>query len=240
MRCALLLLVLLALPRAGDAQVISGTLVETESLTPLHGGVVALLDQDSATVAESRTDSVGAFFFTIPRGGSYRLTAAQTGYRTAASPLLTIGSRDTLEVEFSLARDVVMLDPLVVKARSRRITSAARRFYDRAEIRAGGTYITREEIEKAHPLRTTELFRSIPGVQTTPMMGGNHVTVRGGCRPTVFIDGVRVNGYRSIDDLVEPMDLEGVEVYRAAHGAPVEYGGMQAGCAVVLLWTRIE
>lgn len=240
MRCALLLLVLLALPRAGDAQVISGTLVQTEGLTPLRGGVVSLLDQDSATVAESRTDSVGAFFLTVPGGGSYRLTAAQTGYRTAVSPLLTIGSRDTLEVEFSLARDVVILDPLVVKARSRRITAAARRFYDRAGTRAGGTFITREEIDRVHPSHTTDLFSSIPGVQTRPMMGGSSVRVRGGCRPTVFVDGIRVNGYRSIDDLVQPMDLEGVEVYRAAHEAPIEYGGMQAGCAVVLLWTRIE
>lgn len=240
MRCLLLLLVLLAVPTRGVAQIISGTLLETGSAAPLREGVVSLLDEDSVSVAASRTDSLGAFALAIPRAGTYRLRAEHAGYLAAASPPLSLGSLDTLQVEFSLARDVVVLEPLVVTARSRRLTAAARRFYDRAGTSAGGTFITREEIERQHPLQTTDLFRSIPGVQTTPMMGGSGVTVRGGCRPTVFVDGIRVNGYRSIDDLVQPMDLEGVEVYRAAHQAPVEYGGLRAGCAVVLLWTRIE
>lgn len=240
MRCAILLLALLAFATSGAAQIVSGTLVETGSATPLRGGTVSLLDDDSVRVAESRTDSLGAFTLIIPGAGKFRLRAEHAGYLAATSPVLSLGSLDTLQVEFSLARDVVVLEPLVVKARSRRLTAAARRFYDRASNNTGGTFITREEIERSHPLRTTDLFRSIPGVQTTPMLGGSNVTVRGGCRPTVFLDGTRVNGYRSIDDLVQPMNLEGVEVYRAAHQAPVEYGGLQAGCAVVLLWTRIE
>jgi hypothetical protein len=72
------------------------------------------------------------------------------------------------------------------------------------------------------------------------MMGGNSVLIRGTCRPSVYVDGVQVIGYRSIDDLAQPLELEGVEVYRSAYQAPVEFTGLRAGCAVILIWTRIE
>lgn len=223
-----------------QAQLISGILLDAEDQTLLRGGVVTLLDRNSAAVARIRTDSAGAFSFPLARSGSYRLHAGQVGYRAVASPALIIGSRDTVEVEFSLARDVVVLKPLVVKARTRRRTPAAERFYARAEAGGFGTFITRSEIDKVHPIRTTDLLRRIPGIQTTDMMGGSAVSVRGTCRPTVYVDGVRVNGYRSIDDLVQPLDVEGLEVYRSAHNAPVEFTGLRAGCAAILIWTRIE
>lgn len=241
MRHALILLLgLLASASTLRAQAISGTLLDADSRAPLPGGVMTLIGADSAVLAQSPTDSAGAFSFTLPGRGSYRLRAAQPGYHAATSPALSIGASDTLQVEFSLARNIVVLEPLVVRARSRRLTSAARRFYERAESSAFGTFITRAEIERTHPLHTTDLFRRIPGVNTTPVLGGQAVTIRGSCRPTVYVDGVRVDGYRSIDDLVQPLDLEGLEVYRAAHEAPVEYTGFRAGCAVVLIWTRIE
>jgi outer membrane receptor protein involved in Fe transport len=237
---ALALLALLTAPALLPAQIISGTLMEADTRALLAGGSVTLLDGDSVTVANFRTDSAGAFHFTIPRGGSYRLVAQQAGFRPAISPRLVIGARDTLEVEFSLARDVVVLEPLVVTARTRRLTPAAERFYQRARNSIMGDFITRAEIDRLHPLRTTELLNRLPGVSLFPVLGGNSVTIRGSCRPSVYVDGVRVGGYRTIDDLVQPLELEGVEVYRSASSAPVEYTGMGAGCAAILLWTRIE
>ncbi|MBW3629194.1 MAG: carboxypeptidase regulatory-like domain-containing protein [Gemmatimonadetes bacterium] len=235
-----ILLALLATAATAEAQIVSGTLLETQTRSPLSGGVVTLLDQDSAAVARLQTDSLGAFHFTVPRRGTYRLRAESPGYRAATSPALSIGALDTLDVEFSLAHDAVVLEPLVVKARNRRLTPMARRFYDRAKISAFGNFLTREDIEKFHPVRTTELLRRIPGVQTSPVMGGNVVTIRGGCRPTLYVDGSRIWSYRTVDDLVQPLEVEGVEVYRSADQAPAEYTGMHAGCAVILIWTRIE
>ena len=241
MRNALALLVVsLAAAPAARAQVISGALLESGSRAPLPGGVVTLLDADSAATARIETDSAGAFVFSLPRAGSYRLRAEQLGFRATTSPSLTLGSRDTLQVEFALARDAVLLDPLTVTGRSRRLTPAVRRFYERVELGGAGRFITRAEVEKARPARTTELLRRIAGIQLMPMAGGNDVRVRGTCRPSLFVDGVRVHGYRSIDDLAQPYEVEGIEVYRSADQAPVEFTGIQAGCAVVLLWTRID
>ena len=241
MRSALALLGILACaPAALHAQIVNGILLDAGSRAPLAGGQVTVLNRDSALVVQARADSAGAFAFTLPGRGSYRLQADQPGYRTAASPPISIGGNDTLTVEFTLAQDVVVLEPLVVTGRNRRLTPAARRFYDRAERAGFGNFITRDDIERTHPIRITDLFTRIAGIQTAPMMGGNSVTVRGNCRPSVFVDGVRVNGYRTIDDLVQPLDVEGIEVYKSAHTAPAEYTGLRAGCAVVLIWTRIE
>jgi hypothetical protein len=241
MRSALLLsLGLLAAPAAAHAQIISGVVMETESKTRLPGGHVILLNADSVAVASFATDTAGSFSLTLPRAGAYRLRAELVGYRGATSPELNIGNRDTLQVEFSLARDAVVLEGFVVKARNRRLTPAAQRFYDRSRNSISGNFIGRAQIDRVHPTRTTDLFRNIPGVQTTPIMGGANITIRGNCRPTVYVDGVRINGYRSIDDLAQPLELEGVEVYRSADQAPPEFTGLRAGCAVILIWTRIE
>lgn len=240
MKCAILVLGLLAMAPVASAQVVSGTLLEDETRTPLAGGLVTLISASAIIVGQARTDTAGAFHLELPRSGTYRLRAQLLGYAPALSPDIDLGSADTVFVEFSLARDVVLLDPLVVTARSRHLTPAARSFYERAGSIPFGDFITYDEIQKSHVLRTTELLRRIGGMRLTPVAGGNEVTVRGTCRPTVYVDGVRVDGYRTIDDLAQPLELEGLEVYKSAIGAPAEYSGLRAGCAIVLIWTRIE
>jgi hypothetical protein len=239
-KCALLIVGLLAAASSASAQVVSGTLLEDQTRSPLAGGLVTLISDPAIQVGQTRTDSAGAFHLVLPRAGTYRLRAQLLGYAPALSPDIDLGSADTVFVEFSLARDVVLLDPLVVTARSRHLTPAARSFYDRAANIPFGDFITYDEIRKSHVHRTSELLRGIGGMRLTPVAGGNEITVRGNCRPTVYVDGVRVDGYRTIDDLAQPMELEGLEVYKSAVGAPAEYSGLRAGCAIILVWTRIE
>jgi len=40
------------------------------------------------------------------------------------------------------------------------------------------------------------------------------------------------------DHIVNPMDIEGIEVYTHAAEAPVEYRGPGTSCGAILLWTR--
>lgn len=225
---------------AAHAQTISGTLLESRSRLPIRGGTVTLLTRNSAAVMQQQSDLSGTFSFQLREGGAYVLHAAGAGYLAARSPALNIGAHDTVQVEFSLAKDNVVLEPLVVTARSRRLSMGARDFYARAKQRSVGSFITRVEIDQARPLLTTELFNRLAGLNTRPIMGGNQVTVRGRCQPTVYLDGVQVHDLRSIDDIAPPSDLEGVEVYRDAHQAPPQYTGLGSGCAAILLWTRLE
>ena len=69
-------------------------------------------------------------------------------------------------------------------------------------------------------------------------------SLRGDCPYRVFLDGVLVVSDAFKDDanwardLVRPDDVEAIEVYSRPSEIPVQYGGAQGGCGVVLLWTK--
>jgi hypothetical protein len=236
-----LLLIGAPLPLAG--QVLRGRVMDATTEAPIQGATMALLDDDSArVVATAATDSVGYFLVAAEAAGAYRLRAQRIGYPTTTSTPLRVSTGDTLEVEFRVSAAAVLLDPVVVTARRRPPPPIIVDFYERAQRSIFGTFITRAEVEELHPIRTTDLLRRIPGVQVVPLYlgGGSAVLMRGGCRPRVVVDGVRVRDVRSIDDLVQPLELEGLEVYRSSSQVPVQYGGLgvPGECGAVIIWTR--
>jgi hypothetical protein len=57
------------------------------------------------------------------------------------------------------------------------------------------------------------------------------------------MDGVLVNqgGYglpAFIDGLSKPMDLAGIEVYRSAAEIPIQFGGPNSRCGVIVMWNK--
>jgi len=99
-------------------------------------------------------------------------------------------------------------------------------------------------------------------------MRGSQVAMGGLCEPRVFLDGLIVirggsgpiggrtntdqsteaedpfNDPRSpelaLDDVVGPLDIEAMEIYRSASQVPAEFGGtgVFTRCGVVVIWTR--
>ena len=222
------------------AQVVHGRVVESAADAPVATAAVRLL-ADSVEVDAAFTDSTGSFTVQAADAGSFRLSADRLGYRAATSRPFALRDGDTLRVLFRLAPDTVLLQPLQVVSR-RRLTQRLRDFYARVD-RGPGRFVTREELERRHPVNTTDLFFNIPGIRVVPSRrgAGNGVRGRGGCVPVVFIDGMRVvNGADEVDMWIPPMDLEGIEVYHGPE-TPVEYTGPGgAACGAVLFWTRID
>lgn len=99
------------------------------------------------------------------------------------------------------------------------------------------------------------------------LMGEYDIVMRAGatmflgkvCYPTVVLDGVVVRGggaaslsdlrqswrgQRDVvelgrwNDLVEPANIEAIEVYPSAAGIPVQYAGSRSPCGAILIWTR--
>lgn len=240
LRLVLPLLTLLVAAAPASAQTIEGTLVDEQSGAPVRAGTMSLLSEGNETIDRAVTDSAGAFVLSAARGGDYRLRAEHAGYSAAVSPAIELRSGDTVRVEFQLSTQKVVLSPLVVKGEPSRLSGALRGFYDRARQDAFGTFITRQDIESRHPVRTTDLLRTIPGVQLIPTRFGIGATVRmrGGCAPAFYLDGMRIRlAGMTIDDLVQPLDLEGIEVYRTGAEVPGEYS-FGSGCGAVLIWTR--
>ena len=218
-----------------DAQSLRGRLVEAGTGAVVEGGTMTLLSEDSVPLVTRVTDVQGNFSFAVPGPGTYRLSAERVGYRTAATPMIELEEADSLEVDFRISVDAVLLQPLDVVAHSRRPQGDLGGFYERME-RGLGVFIGREEIEKRNPLRTSDLLETVAGVQLLRNRWGETVAVmRARCAPQLYMDGVRL-GAGSVN-LVHPIDLEGIEVYRGPAEVPAEFSH-RGGCGAIALWTR--
>ena len=104
----------------------------------------------------------------------------------------------------------------------------------------------RLEIEKYPTIRTSDAFRRIAGARVVyGPRGQEYVVLRGGlsstlsssmCLPKVYLDGVQVRQFDWRE--ITPMDIEGIEVFRSSAEVPMQWGGSDATCGVILVWTR--
>jgi hypothetical protein len=243
---AVTVLCLFALPFLAEsvsAQRIQGRVVEGESENrkPLAAVAVEARKQTGEHVASALTDSVGLFSLVVDGAGTYLLQATHPAFAVHRSDTVTVGADETVVVELRMDRHVILLDPLVVTARrSTRISE----FDARREGGGFGRFITRSQIDERSPSRTSDLLRMIPGVTVTPERrgSGSRLLMRGvggQCQPSIWIDGQRIAqfpGSTTLDEVLAPSTIEGVEIYTAVSTAPVQY---RAGtCGVLLFWTR--
>jgi hypothetical protein len=240
MRYSIVVPTLLALAAGAPtaAQTVSGQLLDTDTRQPIAAATMSLLRDDSALVSVV-TDSAGGFVLRAPKAGSYRLRAGRIGYRAAETPPLELAAGDTLRVEFRLSVAAVALNPITVVGYSRRPSGELGGFYDRMRRGLGGQFVTREQIDERMPIFTTDLLRTMAGVSVTPSPrgSGSIVRLRGGCIPSVYLDGVPIGLLgMTIDDLIQPMNLEGIELYRGPAETPVEFA--RNACGAIVLWTR--
>lgn len=185
------------------------------------------------TVWAGVTDEGGAFAAMAIPAGVFELRTEALGYRAVTSPVDLRGGRE-MEVRVELPPAPLELEPLVVVSRRRSRLEAAG-FYERR--RAGQGYsLTREEIEAHRPLRASDLFRRIPGVQLeTPRRGGAPLLRFRGCYPDVVLDGAPLGQPVAIDQILTPDDIEAVEVHSGAF-FPARVG--IRSCGTVMIWSR--
>lgn len=99
-----------------------------------------------------------------------------------------------------------------------------------------GHILTPADIAKRNAFQVSDLLRSMPGVRVAPTRGfGNAILLRGGCLPTVYVNGMRMDddAATEIDALATPSEVTAVEVYNTA-GRPAEFWGNN--CGSVVLW----
>ncbi|HEY3287872.1 MAG TPA: hypothetical protein VGJ96_12210 [Gemmatimonadaceae bacterium] len=144
-------------------------------------------------------------------------------------------------------------------------------FYDRIiRVQRGAfsaEFITPEELDSRRGVRTTDLFfgrRFVNPVRTGTSSSQTYLLGRGGCKMSVFIDGILQRpemprggagcgrGCRedptseraivALDDLIDASVIAAVEIYQSAANAPAEMipltGAAQKGaCGIVAIWT---
>jgi len=210
--------------------------VTDPSRTPIPDAEVGIL-WEREIVRAARTDSAGRFQFSdVPRGKT-SIVARRLGFQPR---VYTVQVRDGATRAFL----PIVLDPMpteldrvIVMARVAASRGRLKEFYERKSRNGMGTFIERDEIEARQPAFMSDMLRMVPGVRVAPARFGNVIRMRG-CVPTVWIDGVAVRGAQ-LDEVVNPRDVAGVEVYRSSAGLPPQFGSMNS-CGAIVVWTRIE
>jgi hypothetical protein len=193
------------------------------------------------------TDGWGYFAFPSVPAGDYELVVSHIAYGTRRDSIAIEGGQ-LYDLELRLSMRPIELEPLVVEAVRWQVSPRLWSFYERVD-HGQGSYITRDEIERRQPLRVTHLIGELPGVSIINRPGPSDYIVLsryrrfdpsgrpGPCLPIVYLDGYRVGG-DSLDDLVFPSDVEGVEIYKGLAEYPGEFASPDARCGVIAVWTR--
>lgn len=226
------------------AQDLVGRIIDADTGEPVPGVHVVLMDTERREHGGVFSDDDGGFLLTVPGAGDWRISATRIGYDGVVSDPFTVEAGERVEVEFRLTVEPVSLDSLLVRLRSLRPATEIDRFYERMERGGWGRFISREDIDRTHPIRVTDLLSMKGGVQVVRGTGpGQRQTLRmsDGCVPAVFIDGIQINRAdpnESVDYWVHPSSIEGIEIYPfgGAFGPPPYYD--RRGCGMILIWTR--
>jgi hypothetical protein len=252
---------LLVLPAAGQIRIV-GRVIDDFTELPIAEARVILRTRDGAVLGESHTNQTGTFEFEIrSRAPGVRIQAMRLGYETSTTPVLYFDRRTFFQIEVRLDPDAILLAPLEVIAWSERPEDAMLEGFRRRLGNGLGTYITREDVEKRNPALVTDLLRDVPGLLVSGSGTGTRPVVRvqraagmalltpGDCMTQIFVDGflvnrrmIGMNGARPsdfrIDDVVSPVSVEGIEIYKGLGTVPAEFLNPDAKCGVIAIWTR--
>ena len=238
----------------------TGTVTDGVSGRPIAGAVVEL-NGDVVT----RTADNGVFLlWEVPISwGSNELNVGHIAFSDLAGEFWIVNPSETLDFSATLDPLPIEVGGVVAEvARTPSVPVRLQRFYDRLE-RGIGQYVTREEIEARDPPAITDVLRGVSGVTVAEGPYGREIYFRrrtitfrpGAARdqdpecasPLIFLDGSFVGGggrpsfsnYINLDDLVDPDNLEGIEIYDGPARMPAQFNRTGSGCGVISLWTRI-
>ena len=232
---------------AADTLGVLGTVVDRDTQNPLEGVAVTmtpLADSTGArpagpTPATVLTGADGRFVFEQLDNGHYRITMERLGYGALADSV-AFDAAFGLRIQAAMVPEALELEPLfaVVEARSRSLE--ANGFYQR-RARGIGWFIARDEIQEGRYQRVSDVLRMVPGVRIStasprPLAPDGVVLLRGGCVADVYVDGVRTVRPFPVDLMLNPDDLDAVEVY---HNAEMSARFGTSTCGAVMIWTHV-
>lgn len=216
--------VLFMLTAAASAQTIRGTVVDDVTRTPIPLAHITVLNDSARELTTRTADTAGIFDVPVPRDDSIHLEIRAVGYEMITTSRFAVARGELLEIEARMSAAALPLEPVTVVARTRP-SARLERFFQRAEFnrKAGfGRIWMREDLERSG---TRDLGSLLAMVPTRSEIGcAGHL---------MLLDDLPVERWEL--RMIDPQDLEGIEVYRDATEMPPEYAGL---CSVVLLWRK--
>jgi hypothetical protein len=200
---------------------------------PLQGAKIDV----AGTGLTATSSSEGRFSIAGLPAGTFTAEARAIGFEPKRIAV-DLSDKTPASVEFKFNERVQELSRVTIMGKPRRTPNDINDFLRRARTGMGHYIMASDEVLK-NALTTTEALRMTPGVQVEPSSTGfgNVILMRGGCTPVVYVDGVQsYDGSSSLDDIVSPSQILGIETYAGLGEAPVQY--QTNGCGVVLVWTK--
>lgn len=254
---AVLLLSSLGTPAAG--QTIRGRVLDATSGEIVPAAAVTVLGPDERPAGRTHTGRDGSFVLPLRGSGAYRLRAERTGYQPTLSQVLEVGARETLEVELRLSAEPLKVEPLTVTGRRTppRVPALEMNGFYRREQQGSGHHLRREDLERQSNTNLAQVLDRIPGTYVyRDKHGRQYLSFSRAqsvgtfsraqrkqtdiCLPKIYLDGSLITYVLegpTINDFVQPEQVEAIELYRSASEVPIEYNS-NAACGVILLWTR--
>jgi TonB family protein len=215
---------------------IAGTVTDTAGV-PLFGADV-FVDGTAIRVA---TDGRGTFHVMGVPTGTLVVSVRRLGF-VPRSVKVEVGAVGSATVSLRLPALVQALAPVVVRTNRMNYTGRLAGYYERLERRAGGYFVTREQIESENPRMMSHLLQRAPGLTIVRGRAGiTGVRMRGRtCWPMVWLDDTPMPAGEVDIDSFTPHSLEGIELYLGGTTPPLRYTWVRnmSSCGTILLWSR--
>jgi outer membrane receptor for ferrienterochelin and colicins len=210
--------------------IVTGTVIDGETLRPLPGANVYL----QGTVVGTVTDRDGIFRIpNIPRG-TFTLVVSMIGYEQFRMPDISLERGETRRVDVRLRPAILEIAPIVVTAT--KIEQSLR------DVPTSVSVMQAQDIERRNVFTIDEALRYIPGVH----LNLSQINIRGssgyshgaGSRVLLLIDGVPVLAGDSGEITWEIVPTDQVERIEVVKGAGSTLYGSNALGGVVNVITR--
>lgn len=231
--CAALVGVAIPTPTPGQAT-LRGRVLDSEMGNPLAGATIRI-GRDSATAA--RSDSLGFFRISNLPGGMTDVRIQQIGYEEGLFRVFLPDS-GSVGQNFSLDFNGFMLPEVVVQARAE-ILQPRYIDFERRRLRKLGAFLRWDDLKKAGHSSVGGALRTVRGVRIQCDQSAFEcfavMSRTPNCRPAWYIDGIQVHSFQENTPI---RDIYGIEVYRGSGEIPAEFTGSEAGCGVIVMWTK--
>lgn len=205
--------------------------------------------QAMGTTFSTMTDAAGRFSLGELPVGPYFLRARKVGFDPVVFSTQVVRG-DSLDasitlIPFTAARGT-RLDTVRVTADAARSSRRLRGFEQR-KATARGLYIDRNEIMLRRPTNFSDMLRGRANITVqrnsatgeTQVFGPRLSLSSGYCQLALIIDGTLIpNAASSLDTLVPPDMVLGIEVYNSGTSVPGEFQRLGTDCGAIIVWTR--
>ena len=218
----------------GSAQVtLRGQVLDSEMGSPLPGATIRIGTDPTV----HKADSLGVFEIAGIQGGVADIRIQMIGFEEGLFRL-RLPDSGVVQRQFSLDFNGFMLPAVVVQARAE-ILQPRYIDFERRRQRKLGAFLRWDDLKKAGYSSVGDALRTVRGVRIQCNQSAYEcyavMSRTPNCHPVWYIDGIEVHSFHENTPI---RDIYGIEVYRGTGEIPAEFTGSEAGCGVIVMWTK--